>query len=311
VLLKETEKMLVRLIDENIDLVVRPALGLWNVKVDSGQMEQVVMNLVVNARDAMPDGGKLTIETDNVVIDETYRRVHSHARLGEHVRVSVSDTGCGMDAATRVRIFEPFFTTKGVDNGTGLGLSTVHGIVAQSGGHIEVYSEPGLGTTFKIYIPREPDGTPPAKNGAPPAAPARGTETVLLVEDSEGVRSLAKRALGRSGYTVLEAANPLVALGLLENFTDPVHVMVTDVVMPEMSGRQLAERLAPEWPSMKVLYVSGYTDDAVVRHGILEEGTPFLQKPFTPDCLARKVREVLDASVPNGILEGSSVHVQH
>jgi PAS domain S-box-containing protein len=292
-LLAETEKMLRRLIGEDIDLVVRSTPTLWQVKVDPGQMEQVVMNLVVNARDAMPRGGKLTIKTDNVVLDDAYVWTHPQARKGKHIRICVSDTGAGMNADTLSRIFEPFFTTKGNDGGTGLGLATVYGIVAQSGGHIEVSSELGLGTTFKIYIPRNVGGT--THGGLPlQASTARGTETVLLVEDSEGVRSLARLALERRGYVVLEAGHPHDALRLLENLTDPVHIMVTDVVMPEMSGRELAERLAPTWPGMKVLYISGYTDDAVVRHGILEQGTPFLQKPFTPDALAQKVRKVLD-----------------
>lgn len=293
-LLAEMEKMLGRLIEEDIDLTVRLAPGLWPVRVDAGQMEQVVMNLVVNARDAMPNGGKLTLETDNVVLDDAYVRVHAHARKGEHVRISVADNGCGMDAATRARIFEPFFTTKGVDEGTGLGLPTVYGIVTQSGGHIEVDSEPNLGTTFRIYIPREPGGAPPGAPVAERRSEARGTETVILVEDAEPVRSLARVALNKKGYKVLETGHPHDALQLLETFTDPVHLLVTDVVMPAMSGRQLAERLAPDWPGMKVLFISGYTDDAVVQHGILERGMPFLQKPFTPDALAQKVREVLD-----------------
>ena len=296
-LLAETEKMLHRLIGEDIDLVLHTATDLWPVKVDPGQMEQVLMNLVINSRDAMPRGGKLTIESANVELDETYIDAHPQAHPGGHVQISVSDTGCGMDAATRARIFEPFFTTKGVDKGTGLGLATVYGIVVQSGGHVEVYSEPGLGSTFKIYIPRDPGEAPHEKPPAQPQSPARGSETVLLVEDSEGVRSLARLALERRGYIVLEAGHPHEALRLLEKLPDPVHILVTDVVMPEMSGRQLAERLAPQWPGLKVLYISGYTDDAVVRHGILEEGTPFLQKPFTPDALTQKVRDVLDQRI--------------
>jgi signal transduction histidine kinase/ActR/RegA family two-component response regulator len=294
VLLDEMGKMLRHLIGEDIDLVVRTAPDLWSVKVDPGQMEQVLMNLVVNSRDAMPRGGMLTIESANVELDQSYLDAHPQAHPGEHIRISVSDTGCGMDAATRARIFEPFFTTKDVDKGTGLGLATVYGIVTQSGGHIEVYSEPGVGTTFKIYIPRERDGILQTKQTALPAGAPRGTETVLLVEDSDGVRSLARLALERSGYRVLEAGHPHEALQILQDCLEPVHIMVTDVVMPEMSGRELAEKLAPDWPGLKVLFISGYTDDAVVRHGILEEGMPFLQKPFTPDALARKVRETLD-----------------
>ena len=252
------------------------------------------MNLVVNSRDAMPNGGLLTIETDNVVVDDSYVRLHPQAKQGEYVRISVSDNGCGMDAATRARIFEPFFTTKGIDEGTGLGLPTVYGIVAQSGGNIDVYSEPGLGTTFRIYIPRDHGEVSQAPAAAKLPSDARGTETVMLVEDAEHVRSLARLALEKKGYKVLEAGHPHEALRMLETFPDPVHILVTDVVMPTMSGRQLAERLAADWPGMKVLFISGYTDDAVMRHGILVEGTPFLQKPFTPDALAEKVREVLD-----------------
>ncbi len=295
-LLAETQKMLGRLIGEDIDLSIAPGPGLWTVKIDPGQMEQVIVNLVVNARDAMPQGGKLTIETANVELDENYTASQQSARPGEYVRLSVSDTGCGMDSATQVRVFEPFFTTKEPDKGTGLGLATVYGIVMQSGGHIELYSELGLGTTFKIYIPRCRDGI--TLESAQPAAqePPQGCETVLLVEDEDGVRTLARMALEKNGYTVLEARHPHEALQLLEGHHGAVQILVSDVVMPNMSGRQLAERLLPARPEMKVLYISGYTDDAVVRHGLLDSTTPFLQKPFTPDTLARKVRSILDGN---------------
>jgi CheY-like chemotaxis protein len=244
----------------------------------------------------MPGGGQLTIETANVELDESYASTHPQARPGEYVRLAVTDSGCGMDAATRARIFEPFFTTKGVEHGTGLGLATVYGIVTQSGGHIEVYSEPGLGSTFKIYVPRTRDAATGAALECPSPHPAaQGTETVLLVEDEEGVRTLARKALEKYGYTVIEAPRPDAALRVVAQARGPVHILVTDVVLPNMSGRQLAERLQPERPDMRVLYISGYTDDAVVRHGIIEATMPFLQKPFTPDALVRKIRSVLDA----------------
>jgi CheY-like chemotaxis protein len=286
--------MLRRLIGEDIDLVVRPREQLWLVKVDPGQFEQVIMNLVVNARDAMPDGGKLTIETANVELDRAYLADRPEAHPGEHVQISVSDTGCGMDAATKARVFEPFFTTKEFESGTGLGLATVYGIVSQSGGHVEVYSEPGLGTTFKVYIPREKDTEAIAEPPERPATSARGTETILFVEDEPGVRTLARAILEKCGYVVLDACEPYDALALVSHYEKPIDLLVTDVVMPNMSGRQLVERLLRDRPGLRVLYISGYADDAVVRHGIIDAGTPFLQKPFTPDVLAQKVREVLN-----------------
>jgi len=294
-LVRELEKMLVRLIGEDIDLAIRPAPKLWPVRVDAGQMEQVVMNLVVNSRDAMPEGGKLTIETSNITLDDEYASKHAEARAGDHVLLAVTDTGTGMDEATRARIFEPFFTTKGPDRGTGLGLSTVYGIVKQSGGHIAVYSEPGRGTCFKIYLPSAQ--TPTAASGqAASSGPAlQGSETVLLVEDEAAVRALARTALKQRGYRVLEADNGAAALHVAEEFAEPIHLLATDVVMPHMSGRELAERLVPLRPNMKVLFLSGYMDDAIVRHGLLESTAAFLHKPYTPQGLAAKVREVLDA----------------
>ena len=291
----EMESMLRRLIGEDIDLVVVPTQGLGSVKADPGQIEQVLANLAVNARDAMPQGGKLTVETQSVEIGEQYARQHRVAvQPGPYVMLSMSDTGVGMDEVTRGRIFEPFFTTKAPGKGTGLGLSTVYGIVKQSDGFISVYSEVGHGTSFKIYLPQVAE-VAGGKRHSPTVAPAHGTETILLVEDVEGLRKLTKRMLESAGYTVLTAANGEEALLLLERYEKPLHLMVTDVVMPGMSGRTLAERFDAIRPGMKVLYMSGYTDDVVVRHGVLDKGMPFLGKPFAVVELTRKVREVLDS----------------
>jgi two-component system, cell cycle sensor histidine kinase and response regulator CckA len=294
-LVANTEKMLRRLIGEDIDLATRldPALG--QVKADPGQIEQVIVNLVVNARDAMPTGGHLTIETRNVELDQDYVRSHPEARPGGQVLLAVADSGCGMDAATSVRIFEPFFTTKEVGKGTGLGLATVHGIVKQSNGSIEVYSELGHGSTFKVYLPRL--AGPVAAGNSDPAVSVmpRGTETILLTEDESGVRAFVRFALESLGYTVLEARHGEESLRICQQHTGLIHLLLTDVVMPKVSGRQLADLATGLHPNMKVLYMSGYTDDAVVRHGVLQAGMAFLQKPVTLMLLARKVREVLDA----------------
>jgi two-component system cell cycle sensor histidine kinase/response regulator CckA len=292
----DMEEMLGRLIGEDITLVTTfdPELGL--VTADPTQVEQVIINLVVNARDAMPWGGRLSIETANVDLDVAYVRRHAGSRVGAHVRVAVGDTGVGMPSEVQAHIFEPFFTTKGPGLGTGLGLATVYGIVKQSEGYIEVDSEPGRGTTFSIYLPRVAEALAPAKPKAAAAQIPRGTETVLLVEDEEEVRALARDFLRSTGYTVLDARHGGEALLACERHAGPIQLMVTDVVMPQMSGRELAERLASLRPKMKVLYMSGYTDNAVLRHGVLDANTTFLQKPFMLDALAWKVREVLDTA---------------
>ena len=293
-LVLDMEQMLRRLIGEDVALAVKPQIRLGTVRADAGHLEQVLMNLVVNARDAMPRGGRLTVETRNADLDEAYARTHAGVRPGRYVLLAVSDTGHGIPADILPHLFEPFFTTKGPGQGTGLGLATVHGIVQQAGGHVGVYSEVGVGTTFKVYLPRLADA---AGNPAPMSAlrpPSRGTETILLVEDEGGVRALTRHVLQAAGYTVLEAADGAEAVRLAAAHRGRVHLLVTDVVMPGVGGRELAGRLAAGQPGLKVLYLSGYTDDAVVRHGVLEEHVHFLQKPFTPAALAHKVREVLD-----------------
>jgi two-component system, cell cycle sensor histidine kinase and response regulator CckA len=274
-------------------VVVKRAAALSPVEADPSQLEQVLMNLVVNARDAMPRGGRLTLETANIELDQASARSHPGARPGAYVMLAVSDNGIGMDAETQARLFEPFFTTKGPGKGTGLGLATVYGIVKQSGGSIWVYSEVGQGTTFKIYLPRVQGRAENAEPICVKVAPARSSETVLLVEDEEAVRHLAREVLQSHGYTVLEARHPGEALRFGSEHPGPIHLLLTDVVMPQMGGREVASRLAPRRPEMQVLFMSGYTDEAIVHQGVLDAGTAFLQKPFSVTGLVQKVREVL------------------
>ncbi|MDB4997895.1 MAG: hypothetical protein JWM74_5327 [Myxococcaceae bacterium] len=288
------EKMLRRLIGEDVELTTLGGPELGTIMVDPGQMEQVIMNLAVNARDAMPRGGKLTIETADVVLDEAYAATHVGVKPGPHVMLAVTDTGSGMDKATQAHMFEPFFTTKGVGKGTGLGLATVFGIVRQSEGTVWVESELGRGTTFRVYFPTAATSVVSSNTPAVEVRGAlRGTETILLVEDEERLRILARSILRKYGYTVLDAQSAGDAFLLCEQHAESIDLLLTDVVMPRMSGRELSERLLKVRPQMKVLYMSGYTDDAVMRHGILESSIAFLQKPITPDALVRKVRTVL------------------
>jgi PAS domain S-box-containing protein len=300
-LLTNVDEMLRRMIGEDIELVTHLPSALGRVKADPGQIDQVIMNLAVNARDAMPQGGRLTLEAANVELDSSYASSHESVLPGHYVMIAMSDTGIGMDAETQAHIFEPFFTTKEVGKGTGLGLATVYGIVKQSGGSIRVYSEPGKGTTFKVYLPRIDQAAEViAPTNMPVDELSRGSETILLAEDEEAVRSLVRGVLESTGYQVLETKGAHDALEVGERHRKHIHLLLTDVVMPQMSGAELVKHLAPLHPETKVLYMSGYTDHAVVRHGLLDSSTAFLQKPFTPDALALKVREVLDGAARQG-----------
>jgi len=292
---KDMQKMLTRLIGENIKLATRLETDLGSVKADPCQVEQIIVNLVVNARDAMPRGGRVTIETANISLDAQTAAKHVAVIPGEYVMLAVSDTGNGMDQETQARIFEPFFTTKEVGKGTGLGLSTVYGIVKQSGGNIWVYSEPGFGTVFKVYLPRIDDATANniAKQAQESNAP-RGTETILLVEDEDVVRGLTRKILMQAGYNVLDARSGDEAIRLCATHAGPIDLLLTDVVMPEVSGKEVADRLLELRPTTRVLFMSGYTDEAIVQHGVLDANVKFIQKPFTWVGLTKKVREVLN-----------------
>jgi PAS domain S-box-containing protein len=305
--LTDIDKMLQRILGADVDLVSVPMQGLGHVRVDPGSIEQVIMNLVVNARDAMPAGGKLTMETANVVLDDVYVREHHEAKAGPYVMLAVTDTGCGMTKATLARIFEPFYTTKEVGKGTGLGLSTAFGIVHQSGGNIWVYSELGKGTTVKIYLPRV-DAAIDEIRVNEPSRNLRGSETVLLVEDDEQVRAVILGILRAHGYFVMEARNAGEAVMLSEKHAGAIQLLLSDVVMPHVSGPELAKKLAAARPEMKVLYVSGYADDSVVRHGLVDANTAFLQKPITPGRLTTKLRDVLDG--PGSFTGSASVSPQ-
>lgn len=302
----DMNKMLRRLIGEDIRFEAKLDPALKKIKADPGQIEQVLVNLVINSRDAMPQGGSLMLETRNFEVDHEYVRKHLGVPAGSYVMLAVSDTGCGMNSETKARIFEPFFTTKDKGKGTGLGLSTVYGVVKQSGGNIWVYSEPGKGTTIKVYLPQlnTPEETPeirPVETSAP-----AGSETILLVEDEDVVRGLARQILEQAGYKVLDASGGEEAIRLCRERSEPIHLLLTDVVMPETSGREIAQRLTSLRPATRVLFMSGYTDDAIVHHGVLDSGVEFIQKPFTPMALAKKVREVLDL---NGINDRSKERI--
>ena len=285
-------KLLKRLIGEDIDLYTKLQPGLHPVEFDPGQIEQIVMNLAVNARDAMLKGGQMTIETANVYLDEEYAREHPDAHTGAHVMIAITDSGTGMTAEIREKIFEPFFTTKKDGKGTGLGLSTVYGIVKQSRGNIWVYSEPGHGTTFKIYLPCADKHTFTDHPDASPITTS-GTETILVVEDDEAVRGLIRKVLQRAGYTVLDTGHPEEGIKICQEYPGDIHVLLTDVIMPKMGGRELADKIQTLHPSINIVYMSGYTDNAIVHHGVLESGTAFIEKPISPEDLLTKIRSFI------------------
>jgi two-component system, cell cycle sensor histidine kinase and response regulator CckA len=297
-LVTETAQMLQRLIGEDVDLRCALDPDLTSIRADPGEIEQVVMNLAVNARDAMPRGGKLTLETQNVVLDAAYAQAHAGVAAGRYILLAVSDTGTGIAPEIRARIFEPFFTTKELGKGTGLGLSTVYGIVKDNGGHVALYSEPGRGTVFKLYFPAI-GAAAEGPEAAPETMTIAGSETILLVEDEAALRLIVSELLQEQGYVVLEAKDGADALRISDKHAGRIDVLMTDVVMPNMSGRELVERISSQRPETKVIFVSGYTDDAVVRHGVLSADVAFLQKPFRLEAVAQKIRAVLDAE-PRG-----------
>lgn len=291
----DIENMLRRLIGENIAFRTALSEKLGIIKADPSQMEQIILNLVINARDAMPNGGHLTLETSNIWLDEGYAQMHFSVTPGEYIMIAVTDTGSGMDEATKAHIFEPFFTTKEQGKGTGLGLATIYGIVKQSSGNIWCYSELGKGTTFKVYLPLYSHDTIPVHSTKPVSKFKQGQETILVTEDEESVREIACEFLRLTGYKVLSAANGGEALMLCQNYKDTIHLLLTDVIMPGISGKQLAQTLSQLRPNLKVLYTSGYTDNSIVHHGILDDGIPFLQKPYNMESLNQKVRDILDS----------------
>jgi len=309
--LRKMEVLLRRLIGAKIELKISLDSSLGAIKTDPGQIEQILLNLAVNARDSMPEGGRITIEARNIEIDESYREQHPVALPGRYVMLAVTDTGCGMDRATQLRIFDPFFTTKELGKGTGLGLATVYGIVKQGGGYIWVYSEIEQGSVFKVYLPRVEQSAEPAKPEDEEEV-CNGSETILLAEDSDPLREMAREYLEGLGYTVLEAASGKDALQRAKDYEGTVHLLLTDVVMPEMSGPELAHQLTLHRPGIKVIFASGYTDDAIARQGILDSTVAFLQKPYRPKALARKIREVLrDAPANVAALETQPLQDSH
>jgi len=297
-LIENMHMMLSRLIGEDIRLEMAAPRQVGMIKADPGQIEQIIVNLAVNARDAMPEGGRLLLEVADRYLDEEYVKRHPYTKEGEYVMLAVSDTGCGMSAEVRQHLFEPFFTTKPIGKGTGLGLATSYGSVKQHGGSIEVYSEPGHGTTFKIYFPRLMEESVECKEPSVTEILPKGTETILLVEDDPGVLDFSLSVLNRLGYTVLKAESGEAALHVAEGYPAPIHLLLTDVIMPGMNGRILADQLLRARPDLRVLFTSGYTENIIVHHGVLEDGINFLGKPFTAAALAQKVRDILNQAAP-------------